>query len=170
MENVGYTNGGYSATNYQKMRAEAIAHSLSGRAYIESRKSNTDCWFPSSIIPYMDVPTPQFLGHTRFFLRRGGRENIVRGLTATYYFDGWPFIVNDSEFPFVYYNILRKRQGVESANFGIKFTHQQNAITLFKTKAADLQQSIVKYEDDLFRQKLKTKKSNGFVAKAKCDL
>lgn len=38
MENVGYTEGEYSSNNYQKMKAQSVAHCLNGGSFIQSRR------------------------------------------------------------------------------------------------------------------------------------
>jgi hypothetical protein len=121
MENVGYTDGDFSTASYQKMKVDALSYCLKGGTYIRSQRGLNavpDFYNPSLLtwlFPHLD---PYGIGGF-YEPRRKRKISMDKQLKHLILTDDSLF-ERDSNFAFIFYNIIQKREVVKSANFRVR--------------------------------------------------
>jgi len=127
MENVGYTDGDDTPASYRAMKIMALGHCLQGRPFLASGKGNRpvpDFRNPAImtwLFPHLD---PWGIGgfyHPRRMVKISMEEQVSHLLMV----DDSPF-ERDTEFAFVFYNVIRKAAVTKSLRFTVPFkTHKR---------------------------------------------
>ena len=127
MENVGYTDGDDTPASYRAMKILALGHCLQGKPFLVSGKGDRpvpDFCNPAImtwLFPHLD---PWGIGgfyHPCRIIKISMEEQVSHLLMI----DNSPF-ERDSEFAFVFYNIIRKAAVAKSLRFTVPFkTHKR---------------------------------------------
>jgi len=129
MENVGYTDGDYSPMNYREMKSIALERCLMGKPFVASGVGGQpipDFYHPSILawlFPHLD---PWGIGGFHHPDRKV-RISMEEQLSHLMMIDDSPF-ERDTEFAFVFHNVVRKAAVSSSLRFRVLFkTHQRIA-------------------------------------------
>lgn len=129
MENVSYTLGDDSPLSYRKMKVEALERCLQGKPYLVSGKGTSPLpdfnnpYLLSWLFPHLD---PWGIGGFLHPLRKHfiSVEQQVKHLLQV---DGGLF-QNDSQFAFIFYNILRKQAVSHAMRFTTSYKQHSTII------------------------------------------
>jgi len=150
LENVGYTDGDCSPMNYRDMKSVALEVCLMGKPFIASGVGGQplpDFYHPSILtwlFPHLD---PWGIGGFHHPDRRikVGMEEQLRHLMMI---DNSPF-ERDTEFAFVFHNVVRKAAVSSSLRFRVPFkTHQRVVRELLAVNPDVLRIMVSEYKSD----------------------
>ena len=127
IENVGYTDGDCSPMNYREMKSVALERCLMGKPFIASGVGGQpipDFYHPSVLtwlFPHLDPWGIGGFHHPGRKIRIGMEEQLCHLMMI----DDSPF-ERDTEFAFVFHNVVRKATVSSSLRFRVPFkTHQR---------------------------------------------
>lgn len=175
MENVGYTDGDDTPQSYRAMKIAALGHCLQGKSFLASGKGNVpipDFYNPSLLTWLFPQLDPWGIGGF-YHPKRKVKLSLEEQLGHLLMVDESPF-ERDSEFAFVFYNIIRKREMSKSLRFTVPYrTHKtiiQNLlkvdpVVLVRLNHECLRDPLYSPRDDEERNAFRLMSSLGMIAR-----